>query len=108
MYRHVGKTLHVIAIVLQVLTVIAMIFTIAVSAVTGSNVFGVDLFGVHGVIGGIVTSVVFGAIGLIAELSLYAYGSITESLMVLSGDDDDMEEEDDDIEDDDEGEDFAV
>lgn len=94
MYRNIGKTIKVIAIILQIIFLLGPCVTLAASIMTGENVFGIDIFGLTGMMGGIVISVAIMIAGFIAGLSLYAYGDMAVTLRSLNGEDADPEQDD--------------
>ena len=110
MYKNIGKTIKVFAIVLQVAFVIASVATLATSIVTGTNVFGVNILGMSGMACGAVISIAIMIGGFIAGLSLYGYGETICTLKSLNGEGDEVVEEDDDEyeDEDDEEDDFGL
>lgn len=105
MYKNIGKTIKVFAIVLQLAFVIGAIATLSASIVTGTNVFGINILGLSGMACGAVISVAILIAGFIAGLSLYGYGETICTLKSLNGEDGEVEEETDEYEGDDEEED---
>lgn len=107
----IGKLLKVISIIFMVLFIVLTVICGVTSGVTGVNVFGVDLFGLSGTVGGIVIAICVGLSGVIAMLSLYAYGDMCQSMSTLKVDtpettEDFADEDEDEEEDDDEDFDF--
>lgn len=101
MYKNIGKTLKVTAIVLQIILLLATIFICVTSVLSGTNVFHLDLFGLTGSTASLVIAAIIFIVGFVTTMSLYAYGDLVENVKEMN-EDEYYDEEEDEEEDEDE------
>ena len=97
MFRNVGKTMKVFAIILGIAFILSGVFLAIISVVSNSNVFDFEIFGQSGSTAGIIIGVAIAVGGFVLMLSMYAYGQMTENVdLIRQGTVEVVEEDDDD------------
>lgn len=98
MFSNVGKTLRVLSIILGVFFSMGGCFLVAMSIMTGSNVFGIDNFlGFTGEQAGIAIGIAIVIGGVVLMFSMYAYGQMVENVdLIRQGTVEVVEEDDED------------